>query len=775
MRRPASPASPPHLLLSPSSSPPPDLRVLSRLQLSPPKTILASRIARFLRGPAFRFSLPSLLARLARSSLIAEWPAEARFPDMTARSQKKWVIRDFKRLVTSIIFLIQRAVVRRGLPLDKDETVEQFNVRVLMAAFLVVNRPGSCFESIGHLEQQVQHAAADLVTTLRHICSSIESSRAQPLTQHDWSSWRPFLKQLNVYLARFKDWKVPDEHKLTERIKHALLALYRAESHLSPDVQEYMPMKEEFRAQKAKLRAKMLQIAGAQGLESFDEALRQQGFTAVDAEPSEETASSSSQGAGSSSRPAELPSSTNASGLSSLPGRMTNEQLAHELLLDPAFKLDEQGAGYLDNPVLSKVRESFKVAFWDSLVDDLRLTPPCYVRVLKVVGEVRDGMIDLSPSRSKELKEKIDTAYWQEQIESGALDWSSCVSLIEGMLGIAMEMQEPSRKQETQAGWKALEEELRAGTPEDQPTLFCKALEYVLGRVNVMRVDAANARLRNIAHVIQNHGIEYERAHMDKKIKANPAYLQRTPEWIRAVVEKEVGRGRADLSKLVQGEGAAYEQIHTAAVLSLIMGSEPVKTDACPETLQLDISRLRKYHADFHFDVLAACMLAVASQRLMATKKDPKVTELLEHLKTSLNSFEASLVDKEERVKAATSSFEAELSAAEKEVIASCLSPSQPSAYSREMLERLLEVPAMVLEKSYGPMEEQWLRLVSADGSKVESDVPQSPFVRNVYERVVRNARRVRKVISLNRKVHYDRYNQIITFSTGALSIRVGA
>jgi hypothetical protein len=40
---------------------------------------------------------------------------------------------------------------------------------------------------------------------------------------------------------------------------------------------------------------------------------------------------------------------------------MTNEQLAHELFLDPAFELDESGGCRGENPVHSKIRSSFHV------------------------------------------------------------------------------------------------------------------------------------------------------------------------------------------------------------------------------------------------------------------------------------------------------------------------------------------------------------------------------------------------------------------------------
>jgi hypothetical protein len=53
-----------------------------------------------------------------------------------------------------------------------------------------------------------------------------------------------------------------------------------------------------------------------------------------------------------------------------------------------------------------------------------------------------------------------------------------------------------------------------ASAPESRakkPRAFCKGLEFLLDRVNAMRIDAANARLRLIAPVLQDHGIDYER------------------------------------------------------------------------------------------------------------------------------------------------------------------------------------------------------------------------------------------------------------------------
>ncbi|EKX51625.1 hypothetical protein GUITHDRAFT_102886 [Guillardia theta CCMP2712] len=734
---------------------------------------------------------------------------------MTARSQKKWVIRDFKRLVTSVIFLIKRAVVRRGLRLDKDETVEQFNVRVLMAAFLVVNRPGSCFESIGHLEKQVQHAAADLVTTLRHICSSIESSRAQPLTQHDWSSWRPFLKQLNVYLARFKDWKVPDEYKLTERIKHALLALYRAESHLRPDAQEYMSMKEEFRAQKAKLRAKLLQIAGAQVLESFDEALRQQGFTAVDAEPSEEAASSSSQGAGSSSRPAELPSSTNASGLSSLPGRMTNEQLAHELLLDPAFKLTER----IKHALLALYRAESHLSPYAqeymSMKEEFRAQKAkLRAKLLQIAGaQVLESFdealrqqgftaVDAEPSeeaassssqgagsssRPAELPSSTNASglsslpgrMTNEQLAHELLlDPTFKLDEHEPLLDPAFKLTEPMKEE-----FRAQKAKLRAKLLQIAGAQVLESFDEALRQQGFTAVDAEPSE-EAASSSSQGAGSSSRPAELPSSTNASglsslPGRMtneQLAPNIPRMSFNLDQPTGKRRYRALVTNVDSASSRVKSCIAKAKAHRESTIQfKNVITQVLDMSIVKVALKELEKQKITLSSFFMEKAVVEIKSKVDTTHITPATPQNKATTGSQTGSIPknqrtiencpiddDREERVKAATSSFEAELSAAEKELIASCLSPSQPSAYSREMLERLLEVPAMVLEKSYGPMEERWLRLVSADGSKAESDVPQSPFVRNVYERVVRNARRVRKVISLNRKVHYDRYNQMI-------------
>jgi hypothetical protein len=59
-------------------------------------------------------------------------------------------------------------------------------------------------------------------------------------------------------------------------------------------------------------------------------------------------------------------------------------------------------------------------AFWDSLVDDLELASPCYVRVLRVLREIRDGISDLAGRREvTAIHGVIDLELIKQQADNG--------------------------------------------------------------------------------------------------------------------------------------------------------------------------------------------------------------------------------------------------------------------------------------------------------------------------------------------------------------------
>ena len=221
-----------------------------------------------------------------------------------------------------------------------------------------------------------------------------------------------------------------------------------------------------------------------------------------------------------------------------LPGRLTNEQLAHELLYNPAFQLDESGGCSVENPVFHRIRESFHQAFWDSLVDDLKLATPCFVRVLRVLAEIRDGISELAGSREAgSVSEAVDLGFIKQQAEAGLYGWDSCRGLIAAVVAVIQRVQAPKRDEETKARWREVGQAMLGAAAAERPRALCKALEFLLDRVNAMRIDAANARLRLIAPVIKDHGIDYERGKFQDKLSEGTLTLERTQVAFRSARE----------------------------------------------------------------------------------------------------------------------------------------------------------------------------------------------------------------------------------------------
>ena len=535
------------------------------------------------------------------------------FESLVVLLREKPIIQTMSNILQRVHLL---STFRHGSP-SKALTPENVNVKVFLAGYMIAYRPTHVFESMGALETALLEAATPLITTFQKICAVVKQGRGFQAVSPELT--KDFPTMLFEYLKRFKAWKVPDEAKLTCRIKHALIALYQAEEHLPPDEPEDSKLKVEFRTQIERLRSKLLQIAGHNAVIEFD------GQRSIGQPPS----GGGSGGAGGAG-----------GAYAALPGRMTNEQLAHELLLNPAFQLDESGGCGVENPVFHRIRESFHQAFWDSLVDDLRLERPCYVRVLRVLGEIRDGISDLAGSREQGgIAEVIDLDLIKQQAEAGLYGWRSCVKLLGEVVSIITRVQAPHRDEETKAQWAERHKELLAADADTQPRAFCKALEFLLDRVNAMRIDAANARLRLIAPVIKNHGIDYERGKFQGKLKDGSLTLERTKAWIHHAIQAAVATETVNMDELLEGKPAAYIRVHAKAMISLTTDPKAIKETTCPETLLFDIARINELRREL-FEAAALSSLFITTAHAVTATKHPAASTLLQEVERVVTSKE---------------------------------------------------------------------------------------------------------------------------------------
>ena len=76
------------------------------------------------------------------------------------------------------------------------------------------------------------------------------------------------------------------------------------------------------------------------------------------------------------------------------------------------------------------------------MVDDLLLDEPCFVRVLRVLCEIRDGINDLAGSRESGLiNEVLDLDLIKQQISTGAFNWETCMNTFISVFEIIKKVQ----------------------------------------------------------------------------------------------------------------------------------------------------------------------------------------------------------------------------------------------------------------------------------------------------------------------------------------------
>ena len=574
----------------------------------------------------------------------------------------------------------------------------EVNVRIVLAGFMIAIRPTHVFEAMTQMEQDLMAGALALWEDLERIVAAIHETPTQTFSAIAPELSKDFYRLLMEYLKLFHAWKVPDAAKLTSRITHALMALYQAEAALpvhregDPPLSEaLMNLNSEFVRQILRLREKLEQIGGAAAITAFDArlALVQRGGGMTTMEPL-------------SNAPIETHVIFNEAGGN---GRLTNEELAHELFLDPFFQLRENGGGVggsegeggWENRQYFLMRGMFERRFWDSVADDLRLAAgPCFALVLHLLDDVRKGLNDVSGMRERaEVNELIDIEFIRQQAERGLYDVQRCLGLVEEIVRIIQRIQLPARDAQTRTMWEALKREVElvasaasseaqalaialAASSEAQALatassasqastdlagIVSKALEFLHDRVNALRVDAANTRLRLIEPVIRQHGVDYERGKLQDKLNNGTHTLQGAKKWISESIKHALEAYRAEVARaevaraevnvqaaaavtvraLRDGNAGAYRSIIQTGMFDLVFGRDggmAAAANVIPETLLMDRHYLRAMQREALYITQAATLIATAGHGLPS---HPQVVSAITELLTDETRRELAL------------------------------------------------------------------------------------------------------------------------------------
>eukprot|EP00960_Hanusia_phi_P005493 159808-Hanusia_phi.AAC.5 len=627
----------------------------------------------------------------------------------------------------------------QNIPIGDNEEVESFPLRVFISSFMITERPADSFEAIWNLETKLMERANDLVATFRGICRMIMEHPNEPIATLDWLQWRPLMVQLNTFLTAFTEWKRPDELKLSKRIQNTLTAVYVSESKLTPSVLNYAEIMREFAKRKESLTRKLKHVAPPDVFRNMQDAFRAKGYHVEDFD----------------SPVVDQDSLTDTKLPVMLPGKMSKEQLAHELLLDPSYQFSVDDCGYMDDKSLQSVRDTFREVFWISLIDDLKIQPPCYTRVIKVIEKIRGGLLDMIPTQSATLRERIDTGLIRQLLQQNGIDWVSCVNLLDGMVGFVLEAtNDTQRKEEVTRFWDSLKQQLVSAQEEHYPEQFCRGLEQVLAMMNNLRIDNANLRLRSVTSVIGQYGIEFMQSKLRKIYSKSADSLDRTKAWFNEYLRRtaESGKSVGGLSK------EECHSLHHTMILDLVFAPIPVTQASCPETLAFDWKRLQDFHGEAQYHAVVSAMLGMAHIRLapMGSSSGP----LLDHMKTVACDLAIRDIGSDQLIESYLTKVDDTLTLKEAEILSSLTPPGQPDMPHKDVLRLLVAPPDCITNLCAKGIQSAW-RLLSRESGPQQGNLIND-VTRHIYPRIKKNTDKLRKVISINRQVHSERYEAMM-------------
>lgn len=324
---------------------------------------------RILRRFFFRYIRPcgskAVASRFLRDCMGIEEAKSISFQDLSAK------LRSAKTLDAGGDMLLRMLQICNWGHKEQPWITGTVNVKIFLAAYMIVAKPSQVFESIEDLEQKLMDATSPMLESVHATAQALSEGKG-------WAELAPRVLCTNLitYLRSFKSWKIVDERKLAGRLQHALDELSRTKALLS---QDDIAMHNETDAQIKRLTHKLHQIVPPEV---------SSGKKRKASSPTEDNLLSAAAGVDKSSA---APGNSEADAIT-----MTNEQLAHELLLDPSFQIAYDASSGTESGVRARMREVFERSFWLTVCDDLMAVPCSYTRVLSVLQEISKGVQDTS-------------------------------------------------------------------------------------------------------------------------------------------------------------------------------------------------------------------------------------------------------------------------------------------------------------------------------------------------------------------------------------------
>jgi len=279
---------------------------------------------------------------------------------------------------------------------------------------------------------------------------------------------------------------------------------------------------------------------------------------------------------------------------------MTNQQLAHELILNPEFKLEASKRSEAEQHIKAIAQR----AFLDYLREQLeqKVYHTWFPTLIKEVKEGLKQMLSPRVARYKQINEVLDVEHIHQQCLKGGVDVFGYFDfIVDQMQAMCAPVRDPAIG--------ALKERLATRDASELGDIFTSVHEVLDG----MHLDLANFKLATLRPQLIQQAVSYERTKFQELLDQGMT-LANTEKWLQDAVEH--------LEERPTMGDMRYEEIYNAGLLRLLMGSKAISMDTLPETLHLDGKRLFDLQNELQRVTLVAVLVLLTKNTLELRLRD---------------------------------------------------------------------------------------------------------------------------------------------------------
>ncbi|EOA40615.1 hypothetical protein CARUB_v100082240mg, partial [Capsella rubella] len=475
--------------------------------------------------------------------------------------------------------------------------MSRYPVRVVLSAFMILGHPDAVFNGQGDQEAALNNASKGFVREFKFLINVIKEGPVQ--VSGGESNLRTLRSQLDLFdkawcsfLNSFVIWKVKDARLLEDDLVRAACQLELSmiqKCKLTPEgggtmlTHDKKAIQMQVTQDQELLTEKVRHLSGVAGVERMESALsetRTKYFQAKEngspmanqlaclfspspaSSPVQSVSSSSSrskdsigvEGSKRVSRSLFKDNTPPSSGPSRVSNGIVdeiskqNELMVNEFLHDWNFKFPgESTVKDEDENIQRKIKETMERAFWDNVMESIKLEEPDYSCISNLMKEVSDELCQMVPDSWKvEITETIDLDILSQLLNSGTLDIDYLGKMLEFALATMRKLSAPANDRENEITHRDLLKELhRLCQAKDESgnlraVAIVKGIRFTLEQIQELKQEIGKGRITIMKPFLQGPaGFDYLTQAFEKRYgPPTQAYesLPVTLRWISTLL-----------------------------------------------------------------------------------------------------------------------------------------------------------------------------------------------------------------------------------------------